>query len=224
MGWNLSRTGGKLLPRLVLQFYCGLRLNQWKDKLMPFVSSSGQIKGLPSSIYGTGADGAATISVDTTIDTIKNYTDLTVNVGVVLTLTAPVFVSGILTNNGSIVAKGGNGGNASTFNGGTAGVELDSGWWRPGSGGNSGGAGTTTTGSVGAAANQLEDQIGGAGGTGGNGGAGASGAGGAGGANGGSIRIWQVASPFFLMAGFTGFSTEGIGGAGGGVGGGGGGG
>ena len=84
-------------------------------------------------IYGTGSDGASTISVNTTISADKNYTNLTVNAGVTLTVdcsTGPIVirVSNTLTCNGTIKGEGQTGGAATagaTFD--TSGVVLASG-------------------------------------------------------------------------------------------------
>lgn len=61
--------------------------------------------------FGTGADGDVVISVDTTVVSdanvgYKHYRNLTVNSGVTLTTVGIVFVSGTLTNNGTISANG----------------------------------------------------------------------------------------------------------------------
>jgi hypothetical protein len=61
--------------------------------MSPVYQPSNQAKGLPVSIYGSGSDGAVVLSVDTDITTPKNYTNLTINAGVTLTLTAPISVS-----------------------------------------------------------------------------------------------------------------------------------
>lgn len=72
--------------------------------------------------FGTGADGNVTIASDTTVTSdanagFKQYQNLTVNSGVTLTVNGIVYVSGTLTNNGTISAKGNN---AATTVGGTA--------------------------------------------------------------------------------------------------------
>src|SRR3990167_10943496 len=80
-----------------------------------------RFRGLPLSIYGNGGDGARTDSADATITTPLYLTNWTVDGGKVVTLEAPVFVSGTLTNNGTITAAGDNGANASVATGGFAG-------------------------------------------------------------------------------------------------------
>lgn len=104
-------------------------------------------------VFGSGADGDVTISVDTTLSRDMFYHNLTVINGVTLnTLGYKVYCSGTLTNNGIISVAGGAGGRggdasgvtggvggtAGVANGGTAGVAG-------GAGGSSGGSGTNGT-------------------------------------------------------------------------------
>lgn len=61
------------------------------------------IGGIPVSTFGTGVDGAVTISADTTLTRDMNYTALTVNAGVKLSTGGYMIrVTGTLTNNGTI--------------------------------------------------------------------------------------------------------------------------
>lgn len=78
--------------------------------------------------FGDGNDGAVTISADTTLTRDMYYSSLTINSGKILYPNGyKIFVSGTLTNNGTISrngvagGNGGNGGNASGGTGGTAG-------------------------------------------------------------------------------------------------------
>lgn len=135
--------------------------------------------------YGTGADGAVTISSDTTLSADMNYTNLTINSGKTLNTAGYIIrCTGTLTNNGTITdttnkAAGGSGG---------SGVSAS---LTTGSNANAGSAGTAPA-ITGAGA-------GGAGGASGAGGGGASindvhggtgGAGAAGGAGGGRVLIY----------------------------------
>lgn len=70
-----------------------------------------------AGVWGSGSDGAATISMNTTLTGDKYYTDLTIDSGSTLTLNGySVHVSGTFTWNGSVAA--GNGANASGKTGG----------------------------------------------------------------------------------------------------------
>ncbi len=69
-------------------------------------------------VWGNGADGSATISMNTSLTSDKYYTDLTIDAGSTLTLNGYVLhASGTLTWNGTIAA--GNGANASGKTAGT---------------------------------------------------------------------------------------------------------
>lgn len=109
-------------------------------------------------LYGNGADGNATISGDTTITSdlvngIKNYANLTVNNGIVLTwLGGILFVNGTLTltGTGKIKMDGGDGaagGTGGTASSGPSGVHATAGLTNVGGTGgtNAGGAGGPTT-------------------------------------------------------------------------------
>jgi hypothetical protein len=109
------------------------------------------------SSYGSGANGAATISVDTTLTKDMEYTNLTINSGITLdTGGYTVMCSGTLTNNGTITnaASGGSGGVggvgygiAAANLGGSGGDPLIAGAGVGGDGGN--GGGSTSTGGAG---------------------------------------------------------------------------
>lgn len=131
-----------------------------------------------SGIFGDGSDGTVTISSNTTLTRDMQYANLTVNAGVTLSTGGyKIFVSGTLTNNGTIANVGGNASGATKGNGAPQGSL---------SGGPAGGNGGVTTGSSGS--------TGSAGGwqssnTGQGGGSGASGAGGSGGSGGSPSAI-----------------------------------
>lgn len=148
---------------------------------------------VPLALFGDGADGDVTISSGTTTLTRDMfYANLTVAVGAVLdTAGFRVFVTGTLTNNGTIRA---NGTNASGATGGT-----QKGSTSPffGAGGPNGGTGAGSTGGADPNAYQMPG-----GGSGGAGGAGSGGAGGAGrtinailGTNGGGLGLWRQMAP-----------------------------
>jgi hypothetical protein len=144
------------------------------------VTATGGTAGTP---FGTGSDGAVTISSNTTLTADKNYTNLTVNAGVTLnTAGFTVCVSGTLTNNGTVTdsTSGGAGGaggatktgvlgTGETGNAGSAGsVSSVTGGGTGGKGGGSGGSGGgELNGSSGVF---VAGGNGGAGGTGGKGG------------------------------------------------------
>lgn len=105
------------------------------------------------AFFGTGSDGDATISVSTTLSSNKNYNNLTINDGVVLSANNyQIFVRGTLTfiGTGKITANGGNGGNGNV-NGtaGTAGASVSAGYYAASIPGVVGGAGGTAGGSFG---------------------------------------------------------------------------
>ena len=161
-----------------------------------------RFRGLPLSIYGNGGDGARTDSADATITTPLYLTNWTVDAGKVVTLEAPVFVSGTLTNNGTITAAGDNGENASVATGGFAGGSHGStfigGLYVGAADGANGGTGAGNTPET---TNDTDRLVGGAGGAGGNGGLGSGGAGGAGGAAGTGGVTMRIEDPFFGLAG-----------------------
>jgi len=98
-----------------------------------------------ASVYGTGADGDVVISSDTQLAADKNYRNLTINAGKILTTAGyTIRVSGILINNGQI--KGGNTGTPGT--GGTGGTGYSGGNY-PGGNGTNGTAGSGGAGSGG---------------------------------------------------------------------------
>ena len=100
---------------------------------------------IPTMNFGTGADGAVVISVNTTLTRDWNYTNLTINNNVTLTPNGfRIFVSGTLTFLGTGVIAA-NGGNAS---GATAGTAANTAGTLPASyAGATGGAGGTSGGS-----------------------------------------------------------------------------
>lgn len=108
-----------------------------------------------SPIFGSGVDGAVTISGSVTLTKDMNYSSLTINAGAALKTNGfRVRVSGTLTLSsapaGSIFLNGGIGGNgASSSTGGTAGAQPDAQWTTvPKAGvGFAGGAGTSGAGS-----------------------------------------------------------------------------
>jgi len=108
-----------------------------------------------SDIFGTGADGSVTISVDTTLTMDKNYDELMVNAGITLTTNSYVVrVRNLLINRGVITAgfigTGGTlgaGGNNANGNGGGAGnvpttVDTSIGLFNLGLSGGGGGGGS----------------------------------------------------------------------------------
>lgn len=97
--------------------------------------------------YGNGDDGATTTSATTTLDRDYYYTDLTVNSGVTLyTGGYRIFVTGTLTNNGTIDNSGGDGGNGSGTTGGAAGIVSGGGFFLSGENGEIGGTGASAGG------------------------------------------------------------------------------
>ncbi len=119
--------------------------------------------GVP--LFGTGADGAGTITEDTTLTADMYYTDLTVDSAITLTTAGyRVYVSGTLTLNGTI-ANNGAAAVADVAGAAAPGVTIGAGAAGGAGGGTTGTAGTSTTVSLG--------EVGGAGGagTGGAGGA-----------------------------------------------------
>lgn len=101
-----------------------------------------------ATMYGSGADGAVTISVNTTLTRDMQYSALTVNAGITLdTAGFTVLCSGILTNGGVITdtVSGGSGGTGGTGYGDPG--KYGSAGSRPGAGsGGDGGAGGGTVG------------------------------------------------------------------------------
>jgi hypothetical protein len=133
-------------------------------------SSAFTTKYLAPGLFGTGVDGAVTISSDTQLTSDMHYTDLTINSGVTLLAKGyKVFVTGTLTVNGTLM----NGGYPNVFAPSSR-VAADAGTMA--GGGSAGAAGGT---GVGAASGTAGDSLGGQGGTGGTGSGGAGGAGGA---------------------------------------------
>lgn len=87
------------------------------------------IGGIPVSTFGTGADGAVTISANTTLTRDWNYTDLTVDAGVTLSTGGYIIrCTGTLTNNGTIdnSASGTTPGATGSLQGGALGVSTAS--------------------------------------------------------------------------------------------------
>lgn len=75
------------------------------------------------SFFGDGSDGAVTISGNTTLSRDMYYSTLTINGGITLNTNGyRVFVSGTLTNNGTIANNGGNGGTPTAGSGAPAGT------------------------------------------------------------------------------------------------------
>jgi hypothetical protein len=85
---------------------------------------------LDQTNFGDGSDGDVVISGDTTLTGTKQYANLTVNAGVVLTTAGyPVYVQGVCTIEGAIACDGGAGGNggdgtSSPGTGGSAGTNT----------------------------------------------------------------------------------------------------
>lgn len=135
----------------------------------------------PFPYYGTASDGSLTVATNQSITSsfagFKNYGDLVVNPGVVLTVIGGIlWVDGVLTLNGDIDISGG-AGSAASATGGVSGPGMN------GAGGTSaGGGGGITAGSAGLPTTNPLNGIAAA--LGGNGGAGGAGSGGAGGAAG----------------------------------------
>lgn len=126
---------------------------------------------VPLSLFGTGADGNVTVSADTSVVSdanagFKHFANLTVDAGVVLTLSGIVFVSGTLTVNGTISA---NGTAATSTTGGAGGL----GPFVTSNAAATGGNGGNTAGNVGQPASNPQSSniivFGGRGGTAGNG-------------------------------------------------------
>lgn len=129
-------------------------------------------------LFGDGEDGDVTISADTTIDAIKRYKNLTINVTKTLstntTKVLAIIVKETLTVNGiiSVKGKGANGGAGAAEHTGTAGSAGSVGSQGKISGGCGGGGGSCVSTSVhatdgtcaGAGAGALDGYDGGAGG------------------------------------------------------------
>lgn len=136
------------------------------------------------SPFGSGVDGAATISADTTLSSDKYYTNLTIDSTKNLTTAGYViYVSGTLTNNGTIRNNGGNGtagsvgGTAGTGGAaGSAGAAASGATLDAGSTGQAGSAGSTGTTSASSAGTSVNPSLGSSGVQGGKGGVGVSGA------------------------------------------------
>lgn len=163
--------------------------------------------------WGDGSEGAIVIAINTTITFDRYFTNLTIDPGVTLTTNGyRIFVSGILTINGSIVNNGNN------AIGAAAGAGLANGDLQGSAGGGAGG--------VGAGANGVASGNSG-GGSGGNGGAsGVPLAGGIGGiatappSNNGGIPRWYSQATYGAATGAVALLTYLLGGAGGASGGG----
>jgi hypothetical protein len=119
---------------------------------------------LTSGDLGTGADGAVTISADTTLTTDKNYTNLTINNGVTLH-TAGFLVrwNGTFTHNGTLDDSGANGTAATSTTNGVGGAGGAGGTLGAGGDGANGTQGTANAGKA-PAAGSIEGGAGGAGG------------------------------------------------------------
>jgi hypothetical protein len=132
--------------------------------------------------YGSGIDGAVTISTNTTLTRDMYYSALTVNTGVVLNTSGyRVYVSGTLTLTGTAIISN-NGGNASGTTGGSSAGTGNIG------GGTAGGAGAASS-------------LGGARGSAGTNGTGSGGAGGAGGTS--NVNAGGAAGVLTLQALYT---------------------
>jgi len=92
------------------------------------ISKPELVRRNPDVYFGDGSDGAVTISTNTSLDSTKQYTDLTINAGITLSPTANenstivLFCTGTFTLNGTINTSGkggagGIGGQVSTKNG-----------------------------------------------------------------------------------------------------------
>jgi len=114
---------------------------------------AGSVMGLPNAIYGSGKDGADTITEDETLTSDKFYTNLTINTGVTLYSGGyRIFVSETLTINGTGTiscagSNGGNGGNGTRNIGGfgsagTAGIGGAANYLAGGFDGKTGGSGS----------------------------------------------------------------------------------
>jgi len=83
-----------------------------------FIFQGGEWLDIGWNYWGTGADGAVTISSNTDLGTnpTKNYTDLTINSSVALTGTGCLYIycSGTCTVNGTINMLGKSGGTGGT--------------------------------------------------------------------------------------------------------------
>lgn len=162
------------------------------ENKLPVLNSSGQlaigfINPSTSDFFGTGADGAATISSNTSLSGNKQYTNLTIDGGFALNPAGYIIkVNGTLTLNGNIASNGGAGGNAVVDAAGSAGTAAHTAGTLPaakaGKAGAAGVTGSNQNGVAGTAGNAETGFIGNgaAGGIGGTGGstAGAAGAGG----------------------------------------------
>lgn len=173
------------------------RIYTWPDSAGTIALSGSSGTGINKAvIFGTGGDGSATISVNTSLTADMYYQNLTINSGVTLaTQGFIVWVAGTLTVNGTLSANAAaqNGSNGLVNAGGAGGTLLPTNTTIGGVGaGGAGGvnAGNTTGGSSGCVGQK-----------GGNGGAGAGVAGSAGNATqattgGGTKRIFYNMNPF----------------------------
>ncbi len=122
--------------------------------------------GLTAAQFGDGSDGDVTISSNTTLTSNKFYRNLTINSGVTLTVDGyGIWVSGTLTLNGTISAKGGDAGIGQGYQPGVAAGS----YLRPMSNGAGAGASGINGGEAGGSIPGGSNRSGGAGGTGGNG-------------------------------------------------------
>ena len=183
-----------------------------------------------SPLFGDGSDGAVTISVNTTLSSDMYYSSLTVNSGVTLNTGGyRVFVSGTLTNNGTIsrvgnVGTAGNAGETTTFGTGGAGGAALAGGTIPGSlagvaGGNGSNSGVGVVGSNGSNEANGVGSAGAAGGAGGGTGGDLGGAAGTGGTvttSASKPRDYIIGTTLTIIAGTTRINKNGGGSGGGG--------
>lgn len=130
--------------------------------------------------YGDGSDGALTTSGNVTLTSDKYYTNLTISTGDTLNPGGyRIFVSGVLTVNGTI-ARNGNAGTAGTNSssggvpaaGGAGGAALSDGYLKGSVAGQTGGTGSGSAGNPGVAGTNTSNSIGSNGSAGGNSGKG----------------------------------------------------
>lgn len=123
--------------------------------------------------FGDGSDGAVTISVDTTLTRDMYYSSLTVNSAINLTTAGfKIFVSGTLSNAGTIRHNGTAGAAGSGITSGAGGAGAAAGTLGAGATGATTGAAAAAAGQAGGASATAMGESAGAGGAGGTGGAG----------------------------------------------------
>lgn len=147
---------------------------------MPSVSSTGQPRGLPVSVYGNGEDGALHVVGLQEDAFLVHYTTGLIDINQTYTPLAPAFFSSTLTINGTISRKGTTGNNGSGATAGGVSADMNQGFFPIPRRGAAGGNGGTAAGTDGNAVTIPISTMGGNGTNSGDGGAGSGGAGGVG--------------------------------------------